>query len=184
MYEFPVSDSGNGPRMSTATNCIGYLSLHSGVMLSSWGPEFSSLCTDHRFAPTHAHHCGKWPTPKSTMEIQQFLGLVSYYRRFVKDFADIAHPLNRLTERNANFHWTQECQIAFDTLRGCLTASPVLAYPDYTKPFVLDTDASNTGIGVVLSQVGSDGEERVIAYMQVVSLASLSATTVLLGGNC
>jgi hypothetical protein len=105
-----------------------------------------------------------WPVPTSTKEIQQFLGLSSYYRRFIKGFADIARPLHRLTERNAVFRWTRECQSAFDTLRAVLTSAPVLAYPDYTKPFILDTDASNSGIGGVLSQRDANGEERVIAY--------------------
>lgn len=114
--------------------------------------------------PEKVDKVANWPVPTSTKEVQQFLGLAGYYRRFVKSFADIARPLHRLTERNAVFRWTKECEAAFTTLRKCLISSPVLAYPDHTKPFILDTDASNTGIGGVLSQQGPDGEERVIAY--------------------
>ena len=105
-----------------------------------------------------------WPLPTSKREVQQFLGLANYYRRFIKNFAKIANPLHKLTEKSAPFLWTAECQLAFDNLKHSLTSAPVLAHPDYSKPFILDTDASQTGIGAVLSQVQDDGCERVIAY--------------------
>ena len=105
-----------------------------------------------------------WPVPTSKREIQQFLGLASYYRRFVKDFARIARPLHRLTECTASFLWTDDCQDAFNKLRQCLCSAPVLAYPDFSRQFILDTDASDVGIGAVLSQVDAEGHERVIAY--------------------
>ena len=104
-----------------------------------------------------------WPVPTSVKETQQFLGLASYYRRFVKDFAAIAAPLHKLTEKTASFRWTCECQQAFLNLKRRLVSAPILALPDWSKPFLLDTDASDTGIGAVLSQI--DGEkEHVIAY--------------------
>ena len=96
--------------------------------------------------------------------MQQFLGLAGYYRRFVKDFALIAQPLHRLTECTNTFVWTNECQESFDKLRDCLYSTPILAYPNFQKPFILDTDASDVGIGAVLSQLDEDGCERVIAY--------------------
>ena len=102
--------------------------------------------------------------PKTKREVQQFLGLANYYRRFVKDFAAVAKPLHRLTEKNCKFMWTTDCQMAFEELRHRLVTSPILAFPDYTREFTLDTDASDTGIGAVLSQVQPDGTERVIAY--------------------
>ena len=105
-----------------------------------------------------------WPVPTTKKETRQFLGFASYYRRFLKDFAQIARPLHRLTEKTASFVWTPECQDAFDRLRRCLCSAPVLAYPDFRKPFILDMDASNMGIGGVLAQVDEDGRERVIAY--------------------
>ena len=114
--------------------------------------------------PKKVDKVAAWPTPKSTKEVQQFLGFAGYYRRFVKSFADIARPLHRLTEKRTSFHWSKDCQEAFERLRKALVSAPVLAYPDYTRPFILDTDASNTGIGAVLSQVDSDGRERAIAY--------------------
>lgn len=105
-----------------------------------------------------------WPTPQNAKNVQQFLGLANYYRRFIRGFAELAKPLHRLTEHNVAFAWTKDCQISFDHLCHKLTTTPILAYPDFTKPFILDTDASNSGIGAVLSQLGDDGCEHVIAY--------------------
>ena len=106
----------------------------------------------------------QWPIPVDRREVQQFLGLANYYRRFVRDFATIARPLHRLAEKTASFEWTNLCQGAFEELRRRLTSAPVLAYPNSVDPFVLDTDASDTGIGAILSQSQPDGTERVIAY--------------------
>lgn len=85
------------------------------------------------------------------------------YKRFISNFAAIAKPLHKLTDKNKNFAWSKECQDAFERLKGKLTQSPVLAYPDFEKPFILDTETSDQAIGVVLSQM-VDGTERVIAY--------------------
>ena len=93
--------------------------------------------------------------------MQQFLALANYYPKFVKNFAAIAKPLHRLTEKSTDFKWTVECQHAFDVLRACLISPPVLYYPDYSRRFVLDTDASDIGIGAVLSQVDATGSEVV-----------------------
>lgn len=114
--------------------------------------------------PRKTAKVAEWPKPTNKKEVQQFLGLANYYRRFVKDFSSIAKPLHRLTEKTAKFEWTTECQAAFEDLRHRLVTAPVLAFPDYSRPFLLDTDASGTGIGAVLSQVQEDGTERVIAY--------------------
>ena len=105
-----------------------------------------------------------WPEPTSKKEVRQFLGLASYYRHFVKDFATMAKPLHQLTENMKEFKWTTECQDAFNSLRRCLTTTPVLAFPDFHKPFTLDTDASDSGIGAVLSQTDDHGGEHVVAY--------------------
>ena len=118
------------------------------------------VCTD----PKKTEKVAKWPVPTSKKEVQQFLGLANYYRRFVKNLASIAKPLHRLTERAAKFEWTSDCQLAFDSLRQGLVTAPVLAFPDFTRPFILDTDASDTGTGAVLSQSMEDGCEHVIAY--------------------
>ena len=104
-----------------------------------------------------------WPVPRSATEVRAFLGLCSYYRRFVKDFALHASPLVHLTGKNVPFHWSTECQGAFEFLRSTLCAEPVMCHPDFTKPFVLYTDASQVALGSVLTQQ-VDGLERVVAY--------------------
>ena len=114
--------------------------------------------------PSKTEKVTNWPTPSSKKEVQQFLGLAGYYRRFIKDFATIAKPLHKLAERSAAFNWTRECEQSFLQLKEKLTSSPVLAFPNFNRTFVLDTDASNTGIGAVLSQMQEDGSEKVIAY--------------------
>ena len=75
----------------------------------------------------------KYSTLKSVKELQQFLGLASYYRHFIKQYAKIAHPLHALTCKGAEFMWTEECQIAIDNLKGRLVTAPVLAFPILTK---------------------------------------------------
>lgn len=104
----------------------------------------------------------EWPTPKTVKEIRSFLGLCSYYRRFIKNFAEIAKPLHQLTEKGKQFLWTEKCEDAFSTLKEKLVSSPILAYPKEEGMFILDTDACDTGIGAVLSQV-QEGIEKVIA---------------------
>ena len=103
----------------------------------------------------------EFPTPSSVKTLRQFLGLSSYYRRFIMGFSMIAQPLNQLTRKGVEFSWTAECQEAFMTLKQKLITSPVLAYPSFGKEFVLETDASLLGLGAVLSQPQDD--ER-IAY--------------------
>ncbi|KAG1937121.1 hypothetical protein F2P79_018352 [Pimephales promelas] len=104
-----------------------------------------------------------WPTPQNVAEVRQFVSLASYYRRFVKDFASVAKPLHELTKKYARFNWTDKCQEAFEQLKSRLTSAPVLGYPLDSGQLLLDTDASDWGIGAVLSQV-QEGEERVLAY--------------------
>ncbi|CAI5671880.1 unnamed protein product [Oreochromis niloticus] len=104
-----------------------------------------------------------WPAPTSIQEVRRFIGLASYYRRFIKDFASIAEPLHNLTKKNAHFHWHAEHQAAFDKLKCRLTSAPILGYPLDHGEMKLDTDASDTDIGAVLSQM-QQGVERVLAY--------------------
>lgn len=105
----------------------------------------------------------QWPTPKDVGELRSFLGLASYYRRFVQGFADVAAPLHQLTAKGAVFEWSERAERAFQLLRRALCQAPVLAFPQPGDQFVVDTDASNWGVGAVLSQV-QGGTERVIAY--------------------
>ena len=104
-----------------------------------------------------------WGIPRNLTDVRSFLGLCSYYRRFIPQFSTIAKPLTKLTEKDQGFRWGEEQEAAWATLKQKLLTSPVLAYPDPQVEFILDTDASAYGIGAVLSQV-QDGQERVIAY--------------------
>ena len=105
-----------------------------------------------------------WPTPTNVEQLRAFIGTASYYRRFIKNFAEIASPLHKLTSVNVKeFRFTQECQKSFETLKKKLTTTPILSYPRLGSEFILDTDASSTGLGAVLSQI-QDGVERVIGY--------------------
>ena len=105
----------------------------------------------------------EWPTPRNLTEVRSFVGLCAYYRRFVPDFSTITKPLFDLTKKDQEFVWGEDQQKAMETMKKLLTSAPILGYPRPDAPFVLDCDASNVGIGAVLSQV-QDGEERVIAY--------------------
>lgn len=110
-----------------------------------------------------------WPAPKNVKDLRQVLGLMSYYRRFVPGFAQLARPLHALVGKGGKgkivepLNWTTECQTAFDKLKQCLMSPPVLAYPDFNHSFVLTTDGSLHGLGAVLRQ-RQEGAERVIAY--------------------
>ena len=101
-----------------------------------------------------------YPRPQNSKEVKQFLGLSSYYRRFIRKFAAIAQPLTALTRNGVVFEWTEDCQAAFDSLKQSLTTAPVLCYPAFDLPFVL----SVKGIGAILSQVQRDGQCHPVAY--------------------
>ena len=106
----------------------------------------------------------EFPPPQNVAGLRQFLGLSSYYRRFIPQFARVAKPLHELTRKGVQFEWSDKCQTAFSTLKEKLTQAPVLAYPCFGKPFVLETDASGEGIGAVLSQEQEDQRLHPVAY--------------------
>lgn len=105
-----------------------------------------------------------FPVPTSVKEVRQFVGLASYYHQFISGFAKIAQPLHSFTRKGAVFTWSDNCKVAFTVLKNKLTCAPVLCYPDFSKSFCLETDASIKGLGAILSQHHSDGKLHPIAY--------------------
>ncbi|KAM1521892.1 hypothetical protein ACFX10_012067 [Malus domestica] len=100
-----------------------------------------------------------WEQPRNVTEVRSFLGLAGYYRRFVKGFSAIALPLNKLTRKEVEFKWDEDCERSFQELKRCLTQAPVLTLPDDSGEFDIYTDASLSGLGCVLMQ-----HDKVIAY--------------------
>ena len=93
-----------------------------------------------------------FPTPKNTSDVKSFLGLAGYYRKFIPQFSKIAKPLNDLLKKNQKWQWGTEHIESFHLLQAALTHEPVLQYPDFTKPFVVNTDVSGYAVGAILSQ--------------------------------
>lgn len=106
--------------------------------------------------------------PTNVKGVRSFLGMVGFYRRFIQDFGQIGNPLHHLTRKGTIFRWTDECQAAFEQLKESLVSAPVMAFPDFTRPFRVYVDSSAKGIGAILAQMQAnpDGREieRVIAY--------------------
>lgn len=125
--------------------------------------------------PAKTEAVARWPRPSHVSELRSFLGFASYYRRFVDGFAKLAAPLRKLVAKLAGTKskkgsgeafetvWTAECEDSFEVLKSRLTSAPVLAYADFSRPFILETDASLGGLGTVLSQETEAGI-RPIAY--------------------
>ena len=123
-----------------------------------------------------------WPIPATAKEVHSFLGLASYYRRGMPQFAKWANPLHDLihpimmkkkctgikipplAQNLPPFKWTTEHQESFNKLKEALTSAPVLAYQNYEKPFILETDASLKGLGTVLSQEEDEGNYHIISF--------------------
>jgi len=102
--------------------------------------------------------------PVNVSEVRSFLGLAGYYRRFVCNFAETTSPITQLLKADHKFVWTEQCQLAFDSIKTLLTTAPVLAYPDFTKLFVLDPNGCDHSVGAVLSQYDEQGIKHSIAY--------------------
>ena len=117
-----------------------------------------------RTNPDKTKAVSTFPVPKTPKDVRSFLGMCNYYRKFVKDYANLASPLNNLLRKETKFSWTDECQQAFDALKQSLLTSPILAYPDLSKKFILTCDASSSAIGFVLGQLDNSGKEVAIAF--------------------
>ena len=106
-----------------------------------------------------------WLEPKNVKDVRKFLGLANYYRRFIKDFAQIARPMNMLMRKDVKWQWGGEQQKAFDKLKEIFTTRPVLAAPDLDKEFRVEADASNYAMGGVLSMKCSDELWRPVTFI-------------------
>jgi len=106
-----------------------------------------------------------WPEPRNVKDIRKFLGLANYYRRFIRDFARVARPINMLTRKDMKWRWKGEEQAAFDELEKTFTTKPVLVVPDLDKEFRVEADASNYATGGVLSIKYSDDLWRPVAFI-------------------
>ncbi|CAI7897997.1 unnamed protein product, partial [Closterium sp. NIES-53] len=102
--------------------------------------------------------------PVDVRGVREFLGCTSYYRRFIKGYAKVAHSLTQLLHRDHPFEWTDKCERAFNALKLALISPPILAFPDFSTPFILHTDFSATALGAILAQKDGMGAERVVAY--------------------
>jgi hypothetical protein len=126
-------------KCSFAKNSIDYL----GHVISASGVSTN---------PSKIQAIYQWPIPKNIKQLRSFLGLAGYYHKFVRNFGVISKPLTELLKKDTLFSWTSQHDAAFTALQLALVSAPVLALPNFAKPFQLETNASDTSIGVVLLQ--------------------------------
>ena len=108
----------------------------------------------------------KYPVPVTKTQVRSFLGLTGYYRRFIPNYATVAYSLTELTRKAKpeKVEWTEECSKAFEGLKQILMSEPVISSADFSKPFILQTDASEVGVGAILSQTDDEGLDHPVAY--------------------
>ena len=106
-----------------------------------------------------------YPRPRDKAGLRTFLGLAGYYCHFIPDYARLTAPLTDLTAKAAEWEWESQHEEAMDRIRTLLTERPVLCHPDFTKPFIVQTDYSSAAIGAVLSQRDEQGHDHPIAYL-------------------
>ncbi len=110
--------------------------------------------------PKKVQAVADFPTPLNVRELRRFLGLAGYYHKFVKNFSVLARPLTELLKKHVVFHWNQNHDTTFHILKTALIQALVLTLPNFVKPFMVETDASNCGVGAVLMQ-----DRHPIAYI-------------------
>jgi RNase H-like domain found in reverse transcriptase len=106
-----------------------------------------------------------WPAPKTVKEVRSFIGFENFYRRFVKGFSHLAHPLHDLLKKDKKFVWSEECQESFDQLKKRFTEEPVLMMPDHSKPFQIQVDSLLFATGGILTQIDTNGDRHPCAYL-------------------
>ena len=116
--------------------------------------------------PSKVEAVASFPIPQTKKEVRAFLGLSGYYRKFIPGYAGIDVPLTDLTRKLApnKVQWTPECEAAFNQLKTHLCSAPILRSSDFSRQFILQTHASERGVGAVLAQVDDQGEEHPVAY--------------------
>jgi len=115
--------------------------------------------------PSKVEGITNWPTPTKVKDVQSFLGLANFYRRFVKDFSKIAAPLHKLTRKDQKWEWDSMHQKAFDELKARFTKQPILTMVDTTKELCIESDASDFATGAVLSMKCDDDKWHPCAYL-------------------
>lgn len=121
------------------------------------------LCTNHGLLPSNFKLSAviNYPKPHDKESTKRFVAFSNFYRRFIKNFSILAHPLNSLTRKNINFEWNNECEKSFNTMKNSLANPQILAYPDFAKKFIITCDASKIGCGAVLSQIHNNTERPI-----------------------
>lgn len=119
----------------------------------------------------------KYPIPKNITELQSFLGLIGYYRKFIKDFAKLAKPLTNSLKKKNNVEHTEDFVTAFETCKHLLVNEPILKYPDFNKRFILTTDASDFALGAVLSQRFDDGDHPICYASRTLNESEIKYST-------
>lgn len=106
-----------------------------------------------------------FPVPRTIKQLRRFLGMTGWYQRFISNYSTISAPLTDLKGSAKSLGWNEQAQLAFETLKAKLSSAPVLTHPDFSLPFIIQCDASSTGVGSVLCQINANGEEHPIAFM-------------------
>ena len=131
--------------------------------------EYLGVIISHnsvKMDPAKVAGVAEWPVSSTKKELQSFLRFTNFYRRFIRDFSHHAHPLFDLTKNNTKWHWSGEEQSAFDTLKGLITSTPILASPDNTRPFRIEADSSDFATGMVLFQQNpEDGNWHPVVFL-------------------
>jgi RNase H-like domain found in reverse transcriptase len=106
-----------------------------------------------------------WPTPTTVKQVRGFIGFANFYRQFIKKFSELTLPLNNLLRKNTKFNWTDQCQEAFETLKGQFLQEPVLVMPNHSRPFQIESDASKYASRAVLTQTDINEDRHLVAFL-------------------
>lgn len=143
--------------------------IYLGFIISTEG-----LMTD----PKKIESIKKFPRPHNVKEVQSFLGMCNYYRRYIKDYASLGKPLYNLCKKDTEFKWDSKCETSFNEFKQILSNPPILIYPNFAEQFILHTDASNDAIGAVLSQGMIPHDKPIHFFSKVLNPAQTRYSTI------